>query len=230
MSERNVRYERKFVIENLSKQSVISVVKTNPAIFSEIYHQRYINNIYLDTHNLMFYLDNNFGKANRKKVRVRWYGDLLGRNQKPRLEYKLKTGAVGDKLVYNLVPFDVKPGFSYDQLQQVFEKSQLPEWVLDDLRSLKPTLLNRYSREYFLSFDRNYRITIDQQLEYCKICPQNNSFIQDYKDYKNIILELKYKVNGILEPDFVSNHLPFRLTKSSKYVNGIEKFYWNIPV
>ena len=49
-----------------------------------------------------------------------------------------------------------------------------------------------------------------------------NSF---YKDDKNVVIELKYNNDLNEKAAEVSNKLPFRLTKNSKYVTGIELFY-----
>jgi len=48
----NSRYERKFVTENWTRNSVEQSIKNNPAFFREIFHQRKINNIYFDTADL----------------------------------------------------------------------------------------------------------------------------------------------------------------------------------
>ena len=47
----NFRYERKFNITELPYMKIISMVKQHPGMFCEIYNERVINNIYLDTHN-----------------------------------------------------------------------------------------------------------------------------------------------------------------------------------
>jgi hypothetical protein len=45
------------------------------------------------------------------------------------------------------------------------------------------------------------------------------------KKRQTSILELKYDHEQDEEAGFITNHLPFRMTKSSKYVMGIESFY-----
>ena len=52
------RFERKFIDENSSLTETEHKIKHNPAGFSEIYHSRFVNNIYLDTPDYRFYLDN----------------------------------------------------------------------------------------------------------------------------------------------------------------------------
>ena len=224
------RYERKFVISELSKPEIELVIKQHPAVFTEIYKERIINNIYLDTPNLTFYLDNAFGKSNRKKVRIRWYGDLFGNIEKPVLEFKLKTSAVGDKLSFSLKPFDLNGSFNIDTLHQVFRKSNLPAWVMEDILPLKPQLLNRYCRKYFRTIDKLFRATIDSNLVYQDISTRNNSFRNRMEDWTNTIVELKYSFEVDKQANNVTTNFPFRLTKSSKYVNGIEYFNSNVAV
>ena len=43
-----------------------------------------------------------------------------------------------------------------------------------------------------------------------------------YHNLKNIIVELKYPPNLENEARKIMNHLPFRVTKNSKYMLGIE--------
>ena len=84
------RYERKFLVSELNRFEIESIVRLHPAIFSEIYHQRSVNNIYFDTMNVSNYLDNINGVKQRLKVRIRWYGDLFGFIDKSVLEFKIK--------------------------------------------------------------------------------------------------------------------------------------------
>ena len=49
------RYERKFIISQLDRHHVETLIKNHPAMFSEIFHERSVNNIYFDTHQLKHY-------------------------------------------------------------------------------------------------------------------------------------------------------------------------------
>jgi len=226
---KNSRFERKFV-SCLSKQAVEHEVKKNPALFSEIFHERYINNIYLDTNNLTYYYDNVIGNSYRKKVRIRWYGELFGKINSPVLEYKIKSGLVGNKFSFPLKSFVLEKDFSIDNLFELFEKSDLPENILFELKKLKPDLVNRYKRKYFRTFNKKYRITIDTDLNYYSISRRFNTFLSNVKNDNSVILELKYDIDDDSKANQITNHFPFRLSKSSKYVNGIEKTHFNIAI
>ena len=96
------RYERKFLIRDLSVQEIETIIKLHPNFFSEIYYQRNVNNIYFDSLELESYQDNVTGSAQRVKTRIRWYGELFGLIEKPVLELKIKSGFLGRKESFHI--------------------------------------------------------------------------------------------------------------------------------
>ena len=216
------RYERKFVPASMSRYVVESIVKLHPAMFSEVYYQRFVNNIYLDTPQFSSYIDNEDGVSERVKTRIRWYGNLLGPVAEPVLELKTKRGFLGGKLRCPLEPFCLDQNCSTEVLQDVFFQSGLPGLLREQLKSMGFALLNRYSRKYFESADRKFRITIDFDMEYFGINNSGNSFTERLSDQEKVVLELKYDQADDDQARCVTNHLPFRLTKSSKYALGIQ--------
>ncbi|PLX02783.1 MAG: hypothetical protein C0595_09355 [Marinilabiliales bacterium] len=215
------RYERKFVVDEMNYHSIYQQVILHPAAFKEIYSPRFINNIYLDTNELDFYFDNVAGKGSRKKARIRWYGDMLGNIENPVLEFKVREGFLGNKLSFPLHSFLLDENFTLDTLKSVYENSDLPDWAYQVLMKLKPSLLNRYKRKYTLNFDGDFRLTLDNDLSYHSIGVNNNSFMKNFKS-NDVIVELKYDFEKDKKATQITNKLPFRLTKSSKYVNGID--------
>ena len=218
------RYERKFVVRGEHYAELESMVKLHPALFSEIFHQRYINNIYLDDDSFKNYRDNIDGSADRVKVRIRWYGDLFGSIEKPVLEFKIKKALVGRKESYKLAGFSLDESFNAQTLKTVFQNSNLPDKILESLRGLNPVLLNCYRRKYFLSKDKHYRITIDNELGYYQLKNNFNWFTNKMSDKDSTIIELKYAYDLDTKANTISSLFPFRMTKSSKYVNGVEHF------
>lgn len=216
------RFERKFVVEDMHYPEIVQQVVNNKAAFSNLYHPRHINNIYFDTNDLDFYTDNVSGKGSRKKARIRWYGNLMGDITVPVLEFKMREGMVGNKVSFQLAPFTLDDNFTGDYMQDILRKSDVPDWVNTIMLMLKPSLLNRYHRRYFISFDHKFRLTIDDQLSYHGISNGLNSFMEKHTS-DDVIVELKYdQIHDGKESAFVTNSLPFRLSKSSKYVNGFE--------
>jgi len=223
----NYRYERKFLIDYLSRIEIENIVKLLPGMFGEIYHERFVNNIYFDSPDLNYYNDNINGSAKRKKVRIRWYGSLNGQVEKPILELKLKDGLVGGKISFHSDAFDFNGIISPNILIALIGKTNIPNEIKTELSFLQPTLVNRYMRSYYQTKDGKFRITIDDALSFFK--PDSS---MDYAKINNldniVILELKYLQNMDSLANQISSKLPFRLTKSSKYVNGIDSIYNNI--
>lgn len=226
-NEEAARYERKFLVTDMHFYDIEQQVRTHQAAFSPIYYPRYINNVYLDTNELDFFYDNVSGKGSRKKARIRWYADQFGAVEKPVLEFKVREGMLGNKLSFRLQPFKMNGDFNYQKLVEVINNSDLPAWAREILHQVKPALLNRYKRHYFISFDNKFRLTLDEELSYFAIGVDNNSFLENYTS-EDTIVELKYDRKHDDDAPLVTNTLPFRLTKSSKYVNGIELLHTNL--
>ncbi len=221
----NLRYERKFIVPtNVPLKELVVVTKNNSAFFKEVFYERQVNNIYLDTEDYKFYFDNVDGVANRQKVRIRWYGDSLGEIEKPKLEIKLKTGLVGDKWTFNLTPFCLDNNFDLRTLRKILSDSKLPSSILELTKGLKPTLVNSYSRRYFLSADMNYRITLDYSIKYRDVANNINNFTKSLQKDTNNVVELKYSLKDEKKAYSISSQFPFRLSKNSKYVNGVNNF------
>ena len=64
-------YERKFLASGLGVSQMEHIVKTNPAMFGSIYHDRQVNSIYLDTPYMEYYFANVSGLSRRIKPRIR---------------------------------------------------------------------------------------------------------------------------------------------------------------
>lgn len=221
----NYRYERKFFITELDFNNVENLVIQNPSFFSEIYYERWVNNLYFDTLLFNNFMDNIIGNMYRNKYRIRWYDKMLNYIEKPVLEQKIKKGLLGDKKSFKLIPFTINKGFDLVFISNILKSSNLDPKVMFDIKGQSPVLLNRYKRKYFESNDKKFRITIDSQQSFYKINKLNNTLLQKRTDNKNIILELKHSKEYDLEASKITNSFPFRLTKSSKFARGIELLY-----
>lgn len=215
------RYERKFFITELSKYEVECIVKIHPAIFSEIYHKRFVNNIYFDSFNLINYRENIEGETDRIKIRIRWYGELFGYIKEPVLEIKVKKEFLNKKISIPIKPFILKKDTKISDILNSF--NDLQDSLVIDFNSLKPSLLNQYSRKYYQSCHGHYRITIDTDQSFYQINKQNNFFLNRTTDKNTVILELKYAKEYDSEANHITTKFPFRISKSSKYISGVEK-------
>ena len=217
----NPRFERKFSNAILSTHEVERLVRLHPAIFNEIYSYRGVNNIYFDSFNYNNYNDNIEGVSDRIKIRIRWYGNLFGKIEKPVLEIKIKNGLLGKKKSIKIRDFELN---NRTDISQIIEQINVENTFVNiDFKSLKPTLLNRYTRKYFQSVDKKYRITIDYKQEFYQIKSKHNSFLNVRKNDRSVIIELKYDEKYDEDVSFITSNFPFRLSKSSKYVDGLQR-------
>ena len=217
------RYERKFLINGLTTDEITSLVNVNSSMFNFAFKKRIINNIYFDNFNFNNYYDNVEGSTDRIKIRIRWYGSMFGDIIEPKLEIKIKQGLLGTKKSIEIHKFNLN-----DDLSSIFESlSDSYIYKRYNLNSTFPVLLNNYTRSYYISDDRSYRITIDEKQSYYKIHRTNNSFLHRVNDPYSKVLEIKY--NDLLDENVntITNNFPFRMTKNSKYVNGMQFIYPN---
>ena len=206
------RYERKYRIENVDLSIVEQIIRLHPAGLRKIYPDRQINNIYYDTPSLSTYKENVMGIANRKKFRVRWYGYETHIMKNPILEIKNRQNEVGFKN-----NFEVN-SFSFDNILPLTEE------VNERCKPLilEPSIQNSYKRAYFGTFDKKFRVTLDWNLSYASLRRTSRFKSPQYKEYNTIILELKYDKELEKEAHRITQHFPFRRTKNSKYVCGVE--------
>jgi len=83
-------------------------------------------------------------------------------------------------------------------------------------------LVNRYRRWYFLSGDAKFRPTVDAGLEFGSPSGWGGSSLMR-PDPWLVIVELEFTPRDAADADRVTNGLPFRLARCSKYVLGIER-------
>ncbi|MBC8331937.1 MAG: VTC domain-containing protein [Anaerolineae bacterium] len=222
---REYRYERKFFVDQLDARQAIALIKQHPAMFSELYPPRYINNIYMDSPLMANFFDNVDGVDARRKARVRWYHDLFRRVDDPVLEFKIKRGLMGTKAQYAFPRFDFDTTFTGRSFKTAIQASELPKDVLEYLLSVEPVLVNRYLRWYFATPDRRFRVTVDTELTFYHLNKFSNRFLHRQVDYQDIVVELKYQHDDDLQAGRIASAFPFRMTRSSKFVQGIERVY-----
>ena len=169
------------------------------------------------------YRDSIEGLRNRVKVRIRWYGSFLEPAKEPMLEFKFKRGILGAKKKFPLSSFFINQKIGERGLNDLIRNSDLPDSVKAYVSPLVPSLLNRYLRKYYRSWDRHYRITVDSDMKCNTASSHFQALFQQDSDKINTVLELKYDSSKDANADTITNHFPFRMTKNSKYVNGIER-------
>ena len=220
------RYERKFPVRKgmMSRSQMEWQIKTNTFFFSEIYHKRQINSIYLDTDSFEMYNDNVVGQSNRFKFRIRWYGENVLFAKRPSLEVKVKHGLTGDKWTFPLPDFKV-PDLNQEKIIRLANIGKVSDLIIQQLYTLTPFLLNTYERKYYLSAEKKFRVTLDENLCFYRFSHAFDTLTNVRKTDVDFVLELKYKPEDDLIANGISKQFPFRLDKYSKYVTGCDCFY-----
>ncbi|MCA9482653.1 MAG: polyphosphate polymerase domain-containing protein [Nitrospina sp.] len=218
------RFERKFMVEGVPAWEVRGWVQRHWAIFCRQYDARWINNVYLDTPELSHYRENIEGIGERLKVRLRWYGEP-GRVQKAALELKSKTGFVIHKETRPLE--NVPPVGDASWYGPAFARwlHSQPEVWQPALDGVQPVLVNRYRREYFISADGQFRLTLDTDLHYFPVSGQPSAGKTTAYSQRGTIVELKYALDQDDAAQHITSCFPFRLTRSSKYVMGVNRLF-----
>jgi len=216
------RYERKFLIATLTRDEVELIIKLHPAMFSEIYHPRVVNNLYFDSPDMRNYFDTVDGLNSRLKVRIRWYGNRIGAIVNPVLELKIKKGFLGKKKQFQLHSFSIDESFQPHRIADVLRQSTLPHSLKLDLMGMEAVQLNSYRRKYFQSVDRKFRITLDSSIQFYPIKSHGNTVRQRPVRPSHLVVELKYNQSEDSCVESISRHFPFRISKNSKYTKGIQ--------
>ncbi len=227
-SEMQFRYERKFHAVDMSTAELIAIVKSHPAHFIEVYPPRWVNNVYFDSASLREYVFHIYGEARRSKVRLRWYGDRFGKVNDPVLEIKAKRGMVGTKTHTGISDFDFDGSFDMFWLRDQLQSNENGEGLRGFMSSAMPALFNRYARRYFESADRQFRITIDTDMSFHIVGKRRYSYMDDFLEKRLSVCELKYAREADVEADRISRILPFRVSKHSKYVYGIQRLHGHV--
>jgi hypothetical protein len=205
----------------MASPELLAMVFRHPAAFREVYPARIVNNLYLDTPGLRSYHDHVDGAANRTKTRIRWYGPPKPEIDKPMLERKTKCGLVSGKISEALPGFSVNGQGTAAMVSELLARSSITEYSRLAAQQLAPSLFNRYHRRYFLSADGCYRLTIDSDLQFGP--PATRSALGQLPTFPALVLELKFSALHLDGASRVTNAFPFRLTRFSKYVLGIQR-------
>jgi hypothetical protein len=212
-----LRYERKYRIEAVAAHLIRQGIRLHPAGFRSVYAVRQVNNIYFDTPSFNAYKDNVLGLAEREKYRVRWYGKDLLNIENAVLELKIKKQELGNKFSFEI------GDFPFLDINSLIKK--VNDFCPENLGLLRPTLFNCYQREYWETSGRSFRLTLDNNMQFAPLIPEPFVGRQVLNENNVSILELKYEEELDKQADRITQKIPYRRTKNSKYVSGIELCY-----
>lgn len=220
------RFERKFVLPHATPSGVFAMIRRHPGAFREVFPERTVNNVYLDTFNHRAYRDHVHGVSRRTKVRIRWYGSFSGESESRVLEFKNKEGLLGSKAAFPIRNLAINGGVSRAAIHRCLEGAGMPENLHHKVRTLIPTLANTYRRRYFESADGRFRLTVDFELRFAGQPGSSFQWLRSHRDIPAAILELKYDEAHADAASAVAGSFPCRVTRCSKYVLGIGALSW----
>lgn len=219
-SYQDLRYETKFFIENIGADLIKEYVQAHKGSFVKTYPDRYINNLYFDNDLLQSYSDNVDGCEKRVKSRMRWFGDVDDIIT-PTLEFKIKDGKLNSKRRFQIFEKLLSSSSLYEITSKI--KGSIPlKFKVAFEQFMRPTVITRYYRSYFESLDSGIRLTIDRELEfYDQLGSVQFNSSRKVSVENVVVVELKGPKEKQEEIQSIINNLPFKVTKSSKYITGI---------
>jgi len=208
------RYERKWVFENIDFNQLCILLHRSKFKFINQFQDRDVNSIYFDDSNYSSIRQNIEGFSSKKKYRLRWYGNMKKINN-PIFEIKEKKGFIVKKTNHQIKELDNLKLLNYDSLNKI-------ESLLNNKFNLKnkiqPILTTHYLRGYFISSNKIIRATLDKNLKSLPLYRHGN--ISIIKEFKEIILEIKYDIDLDIHVRENLKDITSRLSKNSKFVNS----------
>ena len=216
--ETSKRIEIKEVFRTKDLNHLHKALKLSGFAFSKTFPTRKVNSIYFDTISMDFFRQSVEGNRDRKKIRVRWYGEEK-KEYDATLEIKNKEGAVSWKNLYEKQVIVKPTEASWDNfLKYDSEKLHLK----NTFKTYLPTSIVSYKRDYYESKNKKIRVTIDQDLSSYQ---QMSRFKVNFTHYKNhsslVIMEIKtaYEEEKLLNR--VLQDFPFSAKRFSKYCESL---------
>lgn len=217
-----LRFELKLPYEGLQAHIVRQWITLHPAMFSQAFPPRSVNNIYFDTQELDTFNDHLSGVAQRLKLRLRWYGPDHTVIQAGSLEVKGKIGRLGWKRSQ-----EVNQTYHLDQQSIAATYAGLLAEIRDDFRLLladaRPTILNCYHREYYITADRRVRLTLDTGMSaYAQHLSAGWNLDRQLPFPEVVMVEIKAAAAEQARLPSLIDRFPLRATRSSKYLSAME--------
>ena len=208
------RYERKWVFNSIDHNQLFILLNRSNFLFTNQFSDRQVNSIYFDDENHTSIKQNIDGISEKKKYRLRWYGDFKIITN-PTFEIKSKKGFEVSKKNFDLPEMSNLNLLDYNDVEKI-------ELLINNNFNFKnklfPILTTHYLRSYFISSNKLVRSTVDRNLKSLLLYKNRNLNI--VKEYEDIILEFKYDLN--LDEYVRSNlgNISSRLSKNSKFINA----------
>lgn len=157
-----MRYEVKLALAEVDLPKMRAALTLLPAALRPLHPERIVQSVYFDTWDGAAVHESLAGLSERRKLRLRWYGDDCG-VVRASLECKRRSSGVGDKDVFALPAPIALQGVAKGRFLREVMRAAPPAWR-ERLAGTEPVQWIRYRREYLGSFDGGLRITVDREL------------------------------------------------------------------
>lgn len=215
------RFERKYPLGASELLDFRWWHRTHGRGFELAYPDRTVNNVYFDSPDWEHYADNLSGTSSRTKCRLRWYGELETA-ERVTFEVKHRRNATGHKDQHAIAAADL--GLAELPFARWYARLRplLPgELRLELDQGHRPALFNRYRREYYANAS-GVRMTVDTGIVYASVQGGALRDLRPLPSAAPTVVEAKYPSDRRAEAEEALLRLPFRATRSSKYVIGID--------
>jgi hypothetical protein len=213
------RLEVKEVFKSKNLNLIDRAIKLSGFSFRKTFPTRTVNSVYFDTIKMKLLTQSLEGNRDRKKIRVRWYGDEK-KECDATLEIKNKKGVVSWKNLYER-QVTVNPTAERWKNFLTYDSDKLH--LKNTFKTYLPTSIVSYKRDYYESKNKKIRITIDQDLRTYQQMSRLKVDFSHYKDRSSlVIMEIKtsYEDEKILK--HVLQDFPFSGKRFSKYCESID--------
>jgi len=207
-----MRFEKKYTSHsNIRSNFKVFISSCN---FKKAFESRIITSIYYENQNFSSFLDSEEGNKDRHKLRIRFYNQNF---LQAFIEKKIKNADLGSKKY-----FDVNEAIKNNGSLPITLQKNLLINIPKRIKNTYPILIIEYKRDYYLSKDKNTRITLDSNITFRNI---TNS--KKIKLDLNVI-EIKYPEQvdfNNMFLDKIIEQFNLNLLRFSKYCTGIKLFY-----
>jgi VTC domain len=214
------RRETKFTFDRHDLVAVRKLLESNSRRLVHNQPVSTVRSLYLDDARLSACHANLDGLGLRRKLRLRWYDQLLPGSDLF-LEVKWRNNRVTGKHRFQVrasEPVGEQAFSAYlPGLQPVVPSELLP----DLLNSPEPVVVVEYQREHFASTDGQLRVTLDYDITfYRQLGRQRLAMDFPYRMERLAVLEGKTPIGSERELRAMLYPLSLRAARCSKYVNG----------
>jgi len=228
------RFEFKYLLPVATADRIIpallQIMDWDPFVVGSQSKSYLVNSLYFDSPALKNYYDKIAGIKNRKKFRIRFYGNRIDKKTIVFMEYKRKNGLIvkKDRIAHpwGLVSLFLLRKANINDFPK--ESSELLEEFLFERKkySLKPRIIVTYMRKPLVGRGKNnLRITFDYDLRVARM--PDVKLLTAYRKIMPNYLVLELKCDNIIPFKIHEIIQQYQLVRGSysKYCYGIDKSY-----